>query len=85
MTNPVERIVMREIEQDEILDLVNCAGDYGHWNSVCMSSLYDFAKPVSDEDIYRYAMSLSSADGYGEEDRDNTVNRLKEWRDRFAA
>jgi len=73
----------RTIDQDEILDLVNCAEDYGHWNRVCMGSLYDFAKPVSDDDIKRYSESLTSDNGYGDEDRSGSIARLTEWRDQY--
>jgi hypothetical protein len=73
----------RTIDQDEVLDLVNCAEDYGHWNSVCMFSLYDFAKPVTDNDIKRYSLSLKDSNGYGDEDREGAIERLTEWRDRF--
>ena len=75
----------REIDQDDILSLVHCAEDYGHWNDVCMLSLYDWAKPVTDGDIERYAKDLSEEDGYGQEDYDSAKEQLAEWRDKYEA
>jgi hypothetical protein len=75
----------RTIDQDEVLDLVNCAETYGHWNSVCMVSLYDFAEPITDDDIKRYALSLTDSEGYGDEDREESIERLTKWRDKYAA
>jgi hypothetical protein len=75
----------REVKQDDILDLVNCAGDYGHANQVCMCTLYEWAHPVTDEDIERYSAELAAAEGYGQEDGDEARERLTEWRDKHRA
>ena len=75
---------VRVVDQDEILDLVWCAEDYGHSGSVCMSSLYEFARPVTDSDIKRYSLSLKDEDGYGEEDRENAVEGLTAWREQYG-
>ncbi len=77
-------MVTRKIEQDDILDLVNCADDYGHWNRVCMSSLYAWASPVSDEDIESYATSLTDEDGYTSDDRESSITTLTEWRNQYS-
>lgn len=74
---------MRQVKLFDILDLVACAEDYGHWNNVCMVSLYEWAKPVTDDDIKKYAECLTMEDGYGQEDRDEVTERLTKWRDKY--
>lgn len=74
---------IKNIEQLDILDLVNCAEDYGHSNDVCLHALYTWAQPIEDEDIEKYINSLKNEDGYGDEDRNDAKNRLTEWRDKF--
>ena len=69
----------RAIDLNEILDLVACAEDFGHWNNVCMFTLYEWAHPVSDGDIKKYSDSLD--DGYEEEDRREVIEILVGWRD----
>lgn len=66
----------RKIELFDILDLINCADTYGHWNSVCQSSLWEWAKPVTLDDIERFSLDLASKDGYGEEDYEESKERL---------
>jgi len=82
MTTEQERVV-RRVDQDAILDLVVCAEDYGHWNNVCMYSLYEFAKPISDSDIKRYVSSLSDKGGYSDKDRTNAAEKLTAWRNKY--
>jgi len=74
--------MIRTIEQEDILDLAACAEEYGHGNGVCMFTLYEWAHPVSDEDIKKYSDSLSDKEGYEEEDRKNVTETLTEWRDK---
>lgn len=72
----------RTVPLFDILGLANCAEDYGHWNNVCMYTLYEWAKPVTDKDIEEYATALASGKGYGEEDREKAISTLTEWRDK---
>lgn len=73
---------LRNVKMDEILDLVACAEDYGHHNGVCMSSLYDWAKPVTEHDFRDYADRLAATEGYEREDGDEAFNRLVAWKKR---
>jgi len=72
------------VKQIDILDLVVCAEDYGHWNGVCMMTLYDWAKPVTNKDIQTYADWLLKDSTYTDEDEAEVMNRLTEWRDKYA-
>lgn len=78
----------REIDQDDILDLIACASDYGHTNSILMGTLVAWAWPITDEDIDRRAAWFVSeeakASGYCEEDAEESRRRLVEARKRFA-
>ncbi len=75
---------IRNIELRSILSLVSCAFDFGHANGVCMSSLYEWAKPVTDEDIENYGSYLAEGDGYGEGDKEEAIEILTEWRDKHV-
>lgn len=82
---------MRELKIDlsEILDLVSCAQDYGFADDVLMCSLYDFTGDVSDEEIKDFSASFLTpemrAQGYSEEDQEQTAERVTEWRDTYRA
>lgn len=75
--------MQRNINQLSILDLVSCADDYGHNNDVCMWSLYEWAKPITDNDIKRYAATLKNKDGFKAEDRRHVVEELTKWRNKY--
>ena len=68
----------REIDQDDILDLINCANSYGHYNQVCMEALVQWASPVTPDDIERYARSVQNKPGYSIEDYNEIKARLTE-------
>ena len=71
----------RVINQDDLLSLINCGEDYGHWNAVCMSALVNWAAPITDEDIQRFASCFISeeglAQGYTEEDYTEAVDKIE--------
>jgi hypothetical protein len=77
----------RTIDQDDILSLIATADDYGHHNSVCMGALVEWAWPITDEDIERYASDFLTdemkAQGYGQDDYDSVKERLEEARTRY--
>jgi hypothetical protein len=73
----------RTIPFFDILDLISCAEDYGHTNSVCMTSLFEWAGPVSDEDIEAYVTNVLTDPQYGEEDAEDIKERLTELRDKY--
>jgi hypothetical protein len=72
-----------EIQVEEILDLISCAEDYGHTNSVCIFSLFKWAGPISDEDIEAYITNVLKDPQYGEEDAEDIRERLTEMRDKY--
>lgn len=74
---------IRNLTQDDILSLIHCAETYGHTNNVCLYSLWDWASPVTEEDIERYARDLSNEEGYGEEDYENAVEILTGYKNHF--
>ena len=65
----------REINQDDILDLIACAEDYGHRNPVCLGALVEWALPVTDADIKRYCDSLGPE--YEDEQREELTERIR--------
>ncbi len=72
-----------EIDLDDILELVNCAEDYGFANDVLLNAFASFTVEVTDEEIKSYATKLMEEDGYGQEDYDEAIEVLTTWRDRF--
>ena len=68
---------IRMVGQHDILDMVACADSYGHYNSICMQGLYDWAKPVSDEDIDSYVTRLVAQDGFEQEDGEDARECLE--------
>jgi hypothetical protein len=72
-----------EIQVEDILDLISCAEDYGHTNSVCISSLFEWAGPISDEDIEAYVTQVLTDPQYGEEDAEDIKELLTELRDKY--
>jgi hypothetical protein len=70
----------RTIDQDDILSLIATADDYGHHNSVCMGALVEWAWPITDEDIERYASDFLTS---GQDDYDAVKEQLEEARSRY--
>jgi len=81
---------MRKIEIDlrDILDLVNCAHDYGFSDNVLMSSFAEFTGPVSEAEIEEFARYFltpaARREGYGQEDVGQAKERLTEWADKYC-
>jgi hypothetical protein len=75
---------IRTISQQEILSLIACADDYGHWNDVCISILVDWAAPITPGDIEEYAVSLESEPQYSKEDGDKVRERLTKVANKYA-
>jgi len=82
--------VNRKIETDleTILDLVNCAEDYGFRDDVLFTVFRDMTGWVTDEEIKAYADRFLTpefrAQRYSEEDAESSTLRLTEWRDRYC-
>ncbi len=75
------------IERSEILSLVSCAEDYGFENDVLFTSFRGWLKTLPDEEIADYGASFltteAMAKGYGQEDADSAVRRLRAFRSRY--
>jgi hypothetical protein len=73
---------------NDLLDVVSAAEDYGYGDDVLMDALARWAGPVTDAEIAAFTAGFltpeSRAQGYTEEDRDGAIERLTEWRDRYA-
>ncbi len=70
-----------------ILDLVNCAKDYGYYDDVLMVSLAEITGYVTDEEIKRFCTLTQelSQDGYTREDvEEDWLYELTEWRDKYC-
>ena len=74
------------IPRSEILDLINCAEDYGFQRDVLLDAFAGWlGRSVSDEDITAYiAEYIPPEKGYGEEDAAATRERLEEFRKRYC-
>ena len=72
----------------ELLSIVSCANDYGHNNDVLMDAIAKWSGWVTDEEIKGYAdwfVTLEAhKQGYKEIDRDESTERLIEWRNRYC-
>jgi hypothetical protein len=83
---PVMRTVTIPIK--EILDLVVCAEDYGHTNGVLLTTLAEWAGDVTDAEIHEHAAwyltPKAKAQGYTKVDRDEAVERLTEWWEKYG-
>ena len=75
---------MIEIELDQILDLINCADDYGFNKSPLMCSFAEIIKTLTDEDIEKFAKGFLTEEmrkqGYSEEDYEESKERLNNFR-----
>lgn len=78
---------MRELTTtlDNILDLINCAEDYGFYDDVLLCAFANLMKyQLSDEEIENYAKIFLTPEytkkGYSEEDYEAAIERLKEFK-----
>lgn len=71
-----------------ILDLVNCAEDYGFQDDVLMTAFRDMTGWVTDEEIEAFVQGFMTpemqAKGFGEEDAEAARTRVTEWRNRYC-
>ena len=80
---------MRKIEVDleSILDLINCAEDFGFAKTAFFSKMADLTGYVSDNEIHEYANDYLTdemkAHGYTREDYNKAIETLTEWRDKY--
>jgi len=71
-----------------ILDLINCAETYGYGDEVFYDGMFEMIGKVSDGEIEVFAREQFLTDearkqGYGEEDYENSIERLAELRDKY--
>jgi len=67
--------------RENIISMVACAEDYGHDNQITRAFFWDLLGHVlTDGEISDYAEKISSMEGYGEEDAEEIVERLQNWR-----
>jgi hypothetical protein len=76
------------IELDDLLDLVNCAEDYGFADDVFLDAAAEWmGRKLSDAEIEefaaRYLTPEMEAKGYSEEDAGSTPESLRAFRDRY--
>jgi len=76
------------IPLSELLSIVSCADDYGHNNGVLMDAVAKWSGWVTDKEIEEYADWFVTPEaykqGYREVDREESTERLTEWRDRYC-
>lgn len=77
-----------KVKLEDVLDLIVCAEDYGHTNSVLHTTLAGWiGDALTDNEIESSAASYLTpemrAKGYGEEDADETREKLRAWRSRY--
>lgn len=74
------------VELFDLFDTAVAADTYGYDDDVLMCALYEWAGPVTDAEISRYAATFTTpdavADGCTAEDADRAVRLLTAWRDR---
>lgn len=75
---PKSRIVSTTL--NDILSLVHSAEDYGFADDVFYDAMAGITGNVTDAEIEAYGESL----GWDEEDAEEVVERLTEWRDKYA-
>ena len=55
--------------REDVLDMINCAQDYGLGHSIFYAFLFDMlGRSVSPEEIEEYVQTFSEEEGYEEED-----------------
>lgn len=70
-----------ETTREDILSLISCAWTYGHTNQVIsLFFVQMLGSVITDQEIEEYARDLESREGYGEEDYEEAVRRLREFR-----
>lgn len=70
----------KEVEIDDILELVACADDYGFNTPMLMSALCDMCKPLEIQDLVDHAQTFyGDQQGYCDEDREEIQSILIEW------
>lgn len=78
------------VELDDILSLVSCARTYGYEDDVLFDAFAAWAieAGIVDEDCKAYADDFlsekSKAQGYTEEDRNESLESVMEWKKKFV-
>jgi hypothetical protein len=74
-----------EIEISEILDLVNCAEDYGFEDDVLFDAFAEFlGYKLSNEEIEIFSKSFLKEEGYGKEDYNQIKKRLFDFKTKYC-
>lgn len=77
-----------KVKLEEVLHLIVCAEDYGHASEVLHPILAGWiGDALTDDEIESSAASYLTPEmrtkGYGEEDADETREKLRAWRSRY--
>ena len=74
------------VDLDDLLSLIACAEDYGFGHPILMDAFRSWLAPITDAEIEAYAATFLTderrAQGYGEEDAVEVVERLRAFRAR---
>ena len=69
---------MLQVPIEDVLSIVSCAEDYGYGDDVLMSAMADFCEHiVEDSDLIEYAEGVGCMEGYGPEDTEEILRRLR--------
>lgn len=71
--------------REDVISLVACRDDYGHTNQIIDLWFWQLLEErLTDEEIAAYGEGVAALDGYSDEDREEIVERLTDWRDRWV-
>ena len=72
--------------RDDVISMVHCRHDYGHGNQITDHWFWALlGERLDDDEIKAYALSVLSEDVYTQEDHDEAIENLTEWRDARAS
>lgn len=70
-----------ETTRENIISMIVCRYDYGHANQITDHFFWELlGEKLSDVEILDYASSFDPLLGYTQEDIDNAIENLTEWR-----
>lgn len=72
-----------KVDLEEVLDMIICAGDYGHDNCVIMGFFGDAIGELTNSEIEEFVKGYINKDGYTKNDRLSYVEELKEYRRKY--
>jgi len=71
---------------DNILDLIDCARDYGFERDVLFNAFSEMLdSKLTNEEIESYARNVEAMEGYGKEDYEAVKERLKDFKDKYCS